>query len=397
MNAKWGYVFICAVIALTSLFTSNRVIAAPTNPRVLHAFCNGGPPLCTDEQAALGRVPQGIVAGPDGAYYGTTTYSAYDFDAGGVVYRADPVTRKLSVLYQFSKDYYPTAWIKADLDGNLYGGYVHRIDESNKWLSEGLFRISPTGEFSVIVDETKYKNFVCNAPVRDSLGNWIGSLPHQGNNSFYKLTPGGGFKLLLTIPDHSYYCPTSEPVLAADGNLYGIVLGGVDGGTGEIYRLAPDDTFTVVHRFFRGTDGVPVTPLTLGPDGALYGTLWLASTRVGSLYRMSPEGQYTDMGAFGPANLSITAKLTLMPDGQFYGSARVVDPQHQHPDTDVLFRLSPAGEYTQLYVNTKNVYQGDYISTMIRGFDNALYGTDPYGGKYLGGGTLFRYLPPPMQ
>jgi hypothetical protein len=85
-----------------------------------------------------------------------------------------------------------------------------------------------------------------------------------------------------------------------------------------------------------------------------------------------------------------------MPDGQFYGSARVVDPHHQHPDVDVLFRLSPAGAYTQLDVNNKNVFQGRYISTMIHGFDNASYGTDPSGGNYYGG-TLFRYVPPPVQ
>lgn len=368
---------------------------------MLYAFCalQFG---CTDKQKALGSGPQTVVAGADGAYYGTTP---------STVYRADPVTRTIRTVYQFSEfpdQYLPTSWLKVGPDGALYGGYLHTRNENSDWVSEGLFRLSPTGEFTVIFDESKYKNFVSNAPVQDSLGNWIGiksTYPYVGgpsSNFVYKITPGGDFQILHVFAAYEVIsAPNYEPVLAAGGNLYGVFSGGIHGSSGALYRLAPDGTFSIVHTFNDLSEGEPQTPITVGPDGALYGVLmrW-RDNYMNSLYRISLDGQFTNLGDFGPDNpdsfLEIFRKLTLMPDGQFYGSARYgVSTGHGNFDADVLFRLSPAGEYTQLYVNP-NVVQNTGISMMIRGFDNALYGADPSNGKY-NGGVLFRYVPPPVQ
>ncbi|MBS0431088.1 MAG: hypothetical protein JSS21_01580 [Proteobacteria bacterium] len=394
MNGDWRCVFACASMALALLFTTSHVIAAPANPQVLHAFCHPSR-QCTDAQDAFGFGAQDVIAGPDGAYYGTTYYSNTirdengNLDGGGSVYRADPLTGIVSVLYQFPEGYYPAYWLKAGPDGYLYGGYRHAIHANAEWLSEGFFRLSLEGEFTIIRDETAFTGFACNAPVRDSLGNLIGITP----NIVYKVTLGGDFKVLHKLAAGQYFgCPNYEPALAADGNLYGVFVGSTGGNTsGAIYRITPDDAFTILHDFDAATEGVPSTPLTLGPEGALYGVSLPYDAAKYTMYRMSLDGQFTNLGAFGPEKFSIAQKLTLMPDGYFYGSGR----SYGRRDDDILFRLSPAAEYTQLYVNP-GVASNSSISMMIRGFDNALYGSSFYDGKY-GGGVLFRFVPPAVQ
>lgn len=385
MNGTWRYTLVYALTSMAPLFATSHVVAAPANNlQVLHAFCYPGDG-CAEEPDMYGYDAQGIVAGPDGAYYGATVFG------GGSIYRADPITRTLQVIYQFPAGSYPSGWLKVGPDGDLYGGF-HQTPQGG--VPEGLFRLSLAGEFKIIHSETKYTGFACNAPVRDSLGNWIGITSNfdynfDDQNIVYKLTPGGSFKVLYTLPALEFFsCPNHEPVLAADGNLYGIIVEGPSGSTGgAIYRVAPDETFAIMHEFDAATDGIPSTPLAIGPDGALYGVSLLHNGPNYTMYRMSLDGQFTNLAAFDPGTFSIKQKLTLMPDGYFYGSASISGGGYE----EARFRLSPTGEYTLLYENP-----GEVPSAMIRGFDNALYGTDGYAGKY-NGGVLFRYVPPPVQ
>jgi len=398
MNGYWRHAFMYALMAATLLLTTSHLAAAPASPQVLHAFCDPSN-HCTDEQAVLGHGAQNITAGPDGAYYGTTYFSNTIVDqhgyseAGGSVYRVDPVTRTIRALYQFPWGYYPAPWLKVGADGNLYGGYT-RTDPVDSRKYDGFFRLSPEGEFKVI-HEARYAGIACNGPVQDILGNWIGLTNHFPSRlpaAIYKLSPSGAFKVLHTLAaDQSFSCP-NEPALAADGNLYGVILGSRGGSPSAIFRLAPDEVFTILHQFDATNEGTPATPVTIGPDGALYGVLFPHhGGQMDSMYRLSLDGQFTDLGTFGSKDWSIIdEKLILMPDGYFYGTGF-----DSYQADNVIFRLSPAGAYTELYV-FPSIDESMVISPLIRGFDNALYGTSLYGGNY-GGGVLFRYMPPPAQ
>ncbi len=382
------------------LFAAGHADAAPpTNPQVLYSFCAAydWKPPCSDQQLTLGKWPQGVAAGPDGAYYGTTFFNNFDTDSGGSIYRLDPATRSINALYQFPQGYYPAAWLKVGPDGSVYGAYIHDEDLDDRRDSGGLFRLTPAGDFTII-HEAASSSFVCSEPVQDSLGNWIGlasfpSLP----NSIYKIGPGGAFTILHTFPANArfgYQCgPNAYSVipsdgnllLASDGNLYGVIGSERNRGS-ALFRMAPDGTVTSVYEFDPMTEGLAQTFLTLGPDGALYGLLKQANLR-NALYRVSLDGQFTNLGVFGPPMFYIKEKLTLMPDGYFYGSGKITNQQ-----VNILFRLSSAGEYTQLYADP-GVSSATDLSMLIRGFDNALYGTLSNGGRD-DGGVLFRYVPP---
>lgn len=402
MNGYWRYAFVCALTATALLFAMGYAVAAPANPQVLYAFCYTAH-HCTDEQHAFGFGAQDVVAGPDGAYYGTTVDSgATDehgfFIGGGSVYRADPTTRTIRVLYQFQSYYSPT-WLKAGRDGYLYGGYT-REDPVEGTKIAGFFRLSVDGEFTTLHEGGAAK-YACGALVQDSLGNWVGTTNSEGAASIFKLTPDGSYEVVYTFPtDQILSCPHYEPVLAADGNLYGVISQShiTQGTNGAIYRLTPDDTVTILHQFDAVADGWPTTPISIGPDGALYGLathIW-ESGPLNMMYRISLDGQFTNLGGFGPSGLETFEKLTLMPDGDFYGSG--IDVENGQQLDNVIFRLSPAGEYTSLRRVKHNTDPSTfvYISLLTRGFDNALYGTTFEGGKY-GGGELFRYMPPPVQ
>lgn len=436
MNRTVGYAPVYALVLALLFATGNAATAPVPEPAsrhsVLIAFCFQQLSCPTEEQRDLGNTPREFVAGPDGAYYGTTAYSNTILtgtfgnapDAGGSVYRADPVTRTVRPLYQFTQGYYPASWLKLGSDGSIYGGYVHAQDGGFQWQSEGLFRLSSAGVFTIIHDETQHEGFSCNAPVQDSLGNWIGvttNLHHteEGANTIYEITPAGHFKILLTLGSGQTFgqyfnCPNYSPVLAGDGNLYGIINGNIDQSAfGAAYRLTPDGTVSIIHTF--GPVGVgprdppsqPVTPLTVGPDGALYGVGQqprLQEHGSGNfatfLYRMSLDGQVTYLGSFGwHGVIQDLGKLTRMPDGDFYERGMTFLPGR--PFGEFLFRLSPAGFEHAAIDETPSTESG--YSQLTRGFDNALYGSSvsdnesqPPGGKY-GGGVIFRYVPPPVQ
>jgi len=60
------------------------------------------------------------------------------------------------------------------------------------------------------------------------------------------------------------------------GNVYGTTISGGSGGKGTVWRLSPKNggwIFTPLYSFHGGTDGnSPWSKVTIGPDGALYGT-----------------------------------------------------------------------------------------------------------------------------
>jgi len=374
------------------LFAIGHAEAAPSSiPNVVYSFCAPGSLGCSLGDQAIGWLPASVASGPDGAFYGITLGNDRP-DSSGSLFRVDLTDRTASALFQFPSAYIPSTWVKFDVDGSVWGGF--RRDPTGI-DTEGFYRISPAGEFT-ITRQRKYSGLACNKPIEDRFGvlygvatdGYYGAIP----NFAYAIFPNGALKVLHRFEDGERFdCPDFEPVLAVDGNLYGIIWNRrVSPVASAVFRLGRDGTYVIAHAFDRDSDGSPITPLTVGSDGALYGVSELALTGandVHRLYRLSLDGQFTNLGTISPDFFFRIQKLTLMPDGALYGTGKGSDSG----TVDILFRFYPTGEYAQLYVD-RRVGTGSLDTPLIRGADDALYGANTEGGRNLAG-ALFRYVP----
>jgi uncharacterized repeat protein (TIGR03803 family) len=183
-------------------------------------------------------------------------------------------------------------------------------------------------------------------------------------------------------------------VQGSDGSLYGTTSQGGILGYGTLFRFATDETgFSVVTSFDSATTGGnPFAGLTLGADGALYGTTSRGGIGgYGTVFKVNTDGT----GFFVLKNFDYSTTggylywggLIQGTDGALYGTAS----QGGIGGGGTVFKLNTNGTgFTVLknfddYAATGlNLYSG-----LMQGADGALYGTTYYGGS-LDAGTLFK-------
>lgn len=176
-----------------------------------------------------------------------------------------------------------------------------------------------------------------------------------------------------------------------DGALYGTTFDGGNFQKGLAYRLYGEtDTLMQLHHFTGGeADGMsPNEQLTVGADGALYGTgvrVVGGWNQVPQAYRMSLDGSITQLAQIG-SWLNGLGKLTLASDGNFYAMSMLGGAfghggaYRMAPDgaLDLLYSvaferptLSPSGGFVQhanglLYGTTENDPEGRQLGTVFR-------------------------------
>jgi uncharacterized repeat protein (TIGR03803 family) len=253
--------------------------------QVVHQFAGGA-----DDGQSPGSA---LILASDGNFYGTTE------DGGryayGTVYRLTP-DGVVAVLRSFGLDGreahiggLPGPLIQGS-DGLLYGandGGGRRRGCSVNGGCGVLFRMTLAGELVDIYS------------MRDSLGVYpVPGLMEAGDGNLYGVAVAGGpvrprcfdscgtiyrvthqgrvMRVHAFVPSEGAG-PQAPPLQASDGNLYGTAYYGGVGhsceGCGTVYRLTPDGDFTVIHAFNGFDDGeAPAAGLIEGRDGALYGT-----------------------------------------------------------------------------------------------------------------------------
>jgi uncharacterized repeat protein (TIGR03803 family) len=86
-----------------------------------------------------------------------------------------------------------------------------------------------------------------------------------------------------------------------DGTLYGTTYVGGTKNVGSIFKISPAGTgFAILHNFDRtisiNDGGQPLSGLAVGTDGNLYGTTSVGGSKnAGSLFKITPAGQYTPL------------------------------------------------------------------------------------------------------
>jgi uncharacterized repeat protein (TIGR03803 family) len=372
--------------------------------------------------------PGQLIAGSDGHFYGATESGSFN----DWVYRLT-MAGALTILHEFDAFdqtglRQPVGVLARAADGTLFGTVRNSGGEAG--LSVGaVFRLLPDGTyqplgalggtlgvFPVAGLTMGRDGFVYGTAAFSRLAQPISAM---GAGTAFRLAPNGPPALLAPINSGAPSKPSGRLVEGAAGNLYGTSCAGGAYNVGAIFRLDPSNVVTVVHSF-DGSDGRCPKGLTLGPDGALYGTSVGGSTQA-TLFRMTTTGTFTTLwqrdpaGTIGPpgpplfgpdgsiyvpmtgAGTGFGAVVRIAPDGtaaQFGAPGLLTGPLALANDGNLygtmsenpaVYRMTPGGAFTLLHAFD---YSGAWAYGVMQGSDGKLYGV-AFGGGAAGVGFVF--------
>jgi uncharacterized repeat protein (TIGR03803 family) len=235
--------------------------------------------------------------------------------------------------------------------------------------------------------------------VQGSDGNFYGTTQDGGTYSYgtvFRISPGGTYTNLYSFGSSLIdgNGPVAGLVQGSDGNFYGTTQYGGLSGVGTVFRISPSGTYTNLYSFGYSPDGFnPHAGLAQGSDGNFYGTTYFGGlSGVGTVYRISPNGTYMNLYSFGgsPADGNFpVGGLAYGDDGNFYGTTQ--DGGANGYGT--VYRISPSGSETNLYSFGGPPADGSGpVAGLVQGNDDNFYGTTQDGGMN-SSGTVFRISP----
>ncbi len=312
----------------------------------LHTFANFG-------WIGVDAPGQRLVVGRDGALYGTTP--TYDGSTPkGEFFRLDN-DGNYTLLYNFyivvGSNLIPGQ------DGAFYGPLGVDNCAIGNCRGGDIFRIDSVGNFTSLTGENPF------TPPMPSVIGSDGAL--YGTRLFYFFgseqsifrvdTVSGQYTDLRTFtPSEGFVSPAL--ILGGDGLIYGVM------GCEKVVRFDATGTFTMLHEFTGPEGKCPVSPLTLGSDGAVYGVNQYGGAALGgTVFKIHAAGIVTTLHSFdlihGPPN----QPLSVGKDGALYGTT-----------WGYAFRLDSAGTLTWFPLNTNEI--GSPSSPLVHADDCALYG-----------------------
>ncbi len=188
--------------------------------------------------------------------------------------------------------------------------------------------------------------------VRDKLGNtygtaWIGGANNLGD--IYKIAPDGTTTVLYSFTGGlDGGNPPNTPIL--EGNfLYGTTeSGGSSGFYGTLYRFnIKTGKMTILFNFTQTSGGFPIGALLRDGSGNFYGTTQkFGADAAGVIFQFSVKAGYKILYSFtnGADGGDPTSDLSLDQAGNVYG---VTNSGNSNNGT--VFKLTPAGVFTTLY------------------------------------------------
>ena len=192
-------------------------------------------------------------------------------------------------------------------------------------------------------------------------------------------------------------------VQGSDGSFYGTTVAGGSAncvfGCGTVFRISPNGTYTNLY-FFGGHPGgaYPSAGLVQGWDGNFYGTTEMGGMNgcnCGIVFRISPVGSLTNLYSFAGYPTDGSGPLAVLvqgSDGNFYGTSNQGGTSTNcYGGCGTVFRISPNGTYTNLYSFGSSPSDGNYPRAgLVLGSDGNFYGTTASPGAINGRGTVFR-------
>jgi uncharacterized repeat protein (TIGR03803 family) len=263
----------------------------------------------------------GLVQDKAGSLYGVTIFGgAY---GEGNVFKLDS-TGALTVLHDFAgrpDGSTPEDALITDKAGNFYGvtpfgGYGPGI----------IFKLTPDGKETILHNFADGQNdgaYPYGGVTMDAHGNLYGTTNdggsggmQQGPGILYKLAASGKFSVLHHFEGSTGDYPAAAPILDGSGNLYGTTSAGGPAGVGVVYKYA-HGSYTVLHAFAGGDDGeYGIGRLAMDRDGSFYGVTngGGGACDCGIVFKLAPDGSYSVLHRFAGAK-----------DGAHPGDGLIID------------------------------------------------------------------------
>ncbi len=394
-TAVFALALVCVLVPLTALSPQAQTLT------VLHYFTGG----------VDGAYPDaGLTMDGDGNLYGTTFGAGYS-NSNGSAYK---LTHKnggwtFAPLHTFTggdDGGLPYAGVVFGPDGTLYG----TTSQGGAYGQGTVFRLQPPPHFSPNLlapwDETVLYSFQggndganpYGAVTFDPTGNiygttYAGGGPRGGNGTVYQMTPSGGGhwteNVIYSFSNSDGSIPLSSLTRDNSGNLYGTTVAGGANGYGTIYELSYSAGSGWAQSFLYSfnANGVanPYVGLIFDPSGNLYGA---TADGAGGIFKLTPsDGTWTYSLLYGSGGgiSACGARGNLVRDGEgnLYGTT------YCDGSNGTIFKLTPINggwTYTTLYYFTGDNDGYWPASNVVMDASGNLYGTTFGGGPYGDGG-----------
>jgi uncharacterized repeat protein (TIGR03803 family) len=360
-----------------------------------------------------------LVQGIDGQLYGTTYTSGPN--GYGTVFKittsGEPTTiYSFCTLPSCADGANPEAGLVLDPNGAFYG----TTNSGGNNLAGTIFKITSAGKLTTLYHFCAVAGCADGANPEAELlvassGILYGTTADGGSNNLgtvFSITAAGKFTVLHSFSGTDGGGPVGGTLVqGANGNLYGTTTyGGLDncpiGNCGTIFEITPTGKFTSLYSFCAQSgcpDGYnPYAGLVLASDGNFYGTTALGGTSgVGTVFRMTPAGQFTTLYTFVCTNGEGDCPdgqapngLIQASDGNLYGTTVLDGGAHGGSAGGTIFQVTTTGALTTLYTFCLNPIQYctdglEPLGGLLQDTNGTLYGTTMSGGTTGLDGTVF--------
>jgi uncharacterized repeat protein (TIGR03803 family) len=331
-----------------------------------------------------------VTLGPDGNFYGTIEEEGGTAHLGTVYEVTTNGTFTTLDSFFSTNGIAPTGPLAQGNDGRLYG----TASGGGIYNHGTVFQLTTNGLLNPLIQFTGTNGaFPGLNPLGLTLGNdgaFYGVAEAGGTNNagtVFRVTTGAGFTNLVTFNRTNGANPSAALLLGNDGYFYGLNRAGGTYNDGTVFRVDTNGLLTTLVNF-TSTNGSSPEALAQGWDGNFYGAASRGGTyNDGTLFQLTTDGQFTTLVTFNYTNGAEPNSLTLGIDGNFYGTAYTGGSNGINGGT--VFKLTPSGSLTTLGAfNNTNGYEPN---SLITGIDGYLYGTTL--GSTNGYGASFRIAP----
>ncbi len=341
--------------------------------------------------AADGYSPNAVVQGTDGNFYGTA-FGGGAFGYGDV-FRVTP-KGEISTVYSFScsrTNCYvndPYAMILG-ADGSLYGVALYG---GNAGGGGSIFRVTLDGQFSGVYSFSPNAGGNPNSIGQSSDGNLFGTAANGGefgHGTFFRISPAGKLLSLHAFCSQPGCTDGALPLSAiqgSDGNFYGTTVTGGSTGAGVIFELTAAGSYRVLYTFCslpECEDGGGPGSVVQDASGNFFGSAYYGGglQGFGTVFEFTASHQFKLLHSFDPFvdGGDSNAGVRLANDGNLYGVNL-----YGKNSAGTIYEVTPGGDFLLLYTFGAG---GDPYTPLFQGTNGNFYGTtDPYTAY----GTFFR-------